>query len=374
MALIGFSRSDTSVIGRWWWSIDRWLLFGFLALIAFGFIMAMAATPMVAERIGLDQLYFVKRHFAYIIPSILIMFGVSTLDIKQTKAICLMTLVITLVMVLCALLFGTPVKGARRWIAFAGISIQPSEFVKPAFAVISAWLFSLQYTDGQNIPGNKLSTGLYLFVIALLIMQPDIGMTAVITATWCGQFFLNGLSILFVAGSSIFAILSFIAAYFFLPHVTVRVDKFLDPASGDNYQINKSLEAFANGGALGVGPGEGIVKRHLPDAHADFVFSVLGEEFGSIICIVLVFIFAFIFVRGAIKAMKEKDMFSFLALSGLLIQFCIQSIINMASALHMIPTKGMTLPFVSYGGSSMIAAGLTAGLILVFSKSKSSYE
>ena len=374
MALIAFSRSDTSVIGRWWWSVDRWLLFGFIALIVFGFVMAMAATPMVADRIGLDQLYFVKRHFAYIVPSVLIMFGVSVLDRKQTKALCFMTLLIMLVMVICTLLFGTPVKGAKRWITFAGISIQPSEFVKPAFAVISAWLFSLQHINNRNIPGNKLAIGLYLFVVSLLIMQPDIGMTVVITATWCGQFFLNGLSILFVIGSSIFAVFAFIAAYIFLPHVTVRVNKFLDPSSGDNYQINKSLEAFANGGALGVGPGEGIVKRHLPDAHADFVFSVLGEEFGSVVCIILVCLFAFIFIRGASKAMKEKDTFSFLALSGLLIQFCIQSIINMASALHMIPTKGMTLPFVSYGGSSMIAAGFTAGLILVFSNNRSGYE
>ncbi len=373
MALIGFSRSDNSAIGRWWWSIDSWILFGFITLILFGFIMAMAATPMVAERIGLERLYFVKRHFAYIIPSLVIMFFVSMLNTKQAKTLCVFTLIITLFMVLCTLIFGTPVKGARRWITIAGLSIQPSEFVKPSFAVISAWLFSLQHTD-RNIPGNTLSICLYLLIVSLLILQPDIGMTVVITATWCGQFFLNGLSLLLVIGGTVFSILAFILAYMFLPHVTVRVDKFLDPASGDNYQISRSLEAFANGGILGVGPGEGIVKRHLPDAHADFVFSVLGEEFGTIICILLVSIFVFIFIRGAKKAMKECDMFCFLALSGLLIQFCLQAVINMASALHMIPTKGMTLPFVSYGGSSMIAAGLTAGLILCFTKNKSKYE
>ena len=253
------------------------------------------------------------------------------------------------------------------------LSIQPSEFVKPSFAVVSAWLFSLQGGE-RGLPGNKLSIGLYFAILALLVMQPDIGMAVVLSATWCGQYFLNGLSIFLVIGCGIFAVVSFILAYMFLPHVTTRVDKFLDPASGDNYQISKSLESFANGGAFGGGPGEGIVKRHLPDAHADFVFSVLGEEFGAILCIVLVGIFAFIFIRGSMKAMKERDVFSFLALSGLLIQFCLQSIINMASSLHMIPTKGMTLPFVSYGGSSMLAAGFMAGLILCFSKNKSVYE
>lgn len=373
MALIDFSRSDDSIIGKWWWNIDRWLLFAFLGLISFGFVMAMAATPMVAERIGLDKLYFVKRHFFYILPAVLIMFFTSMLDEKQVKKLSFLTLAIMLVMVVCTLIFGVQVKGARRWITIAGLSIQPSEFVKPSFAIVSAWLFSLQGGE-HGLPGNKLSIGLYFVVLSLLVMQPDIGMAVVLSATWCGQYFLNGLSIFLVIGGGIFAVLSFILAYMFLPHVTTRVDKFLDPASGDNYQISKSLESFANGGAFGVGPGEGIVKRHLPDAHADFVFSVLGEEFGAILCIVLVGIFAFIFIRGSMKAMKERDIFSFLSLSGLLIQFCLQSIINMASSLHMIPTKGMTLPFVSYGGSSMLAAGFMAGLILCFSKNKSVYE
>lgn len=373
MAIIGFSRSDRSIISKWWWSIDRWLLLSFMLLILFGFVMAMAATPMVAERIGLDKLYFVKRHFAYILPSVLIMFFTSMFDAPNLKKLCCITLVVTLIMVLFTILFGVPVKGAKRWLTFSGLSIQPSEFLKPSFAVVSALLFSLQHGN-HNIPGNKLSIGLFLITVSLLVMQPDIGMTVLITASWCGQFFLNGLSIVFVIGSCFFFIIAFVLAYLFLPHVTVRVDKFLDPSSGDNYQINKSLEAFANGGIFGVGPGEGIVKRHLPDAHADFVFSVLGEEFGLIICLVLVGIFSFIFIRGASKTMKEHDVFSFLALSGLLIQFCLQALINMASALHMIPTKGMTLPFVSYGGSSMLAAGFTAGLILYFSKTKGIYE
>lgn len=367
MAVINVSRADKSIIGDWWWSIDRVLLFSFVTLILFGFMMAMAATPVVAERIGLDKLYFVKRHFAYIVPSIGIMFVTSLLNSVQAKTASVITFAVMIVMVICTILFGTPVKGARRWITIAGLSIQPSEFVKPAFVVLSAWLFSLQHKD-KGIPGNMLSIGLYTFVIVLLVLQPDIGMSVVLTATWCIQYFLNGLSIVFVIGGVALGIVSFILAYMFLPHVTVRVDKFLYPSSGDNYQITKSLEAFANGGSFGVGPGEGVLKRHLPDAHADFVFSVLGEEFGAIICIVLLFVFALIFIRGIAKTLSRQDIFSFLTLSGLLVQFSMQSIINMASSLHMIPTKGMTIPFVSYGGSSMLAAGFTAGLILCFSR------
>lgn len=369
MAIFNFSRSDSTVLGRWWWSIDRSLLLCFLLLILFGFIMAMAATPVVAERINLDKLYFVKRHFAYIVPTCGIMFLISILNNEQAKYLSLFILCIMFIMVLGTLVFGTQIKGAKRWLTIVGLSIQPSEFVKPTFAVISAWVLSL--SNQQNkISENCLIICLYLLVISPIILQPDIGMTVVITSALCGQVFLNGLPLRFVFGGVILAVISFISAYLFLPHVTARVDKFLDPTSGDNYQITKSLEAFANGGMFGIGPGEGIVKRHLPDAHADFVFSVLGEEFGVISCVVLVCIFMLIFIRGTINSIHKRDAFSCLALFGLIMQLSLQAIINMASSLHMIPTKGMTLPFVSYGGSSMLAAGFTAGLVLCFSKKR----
>lgn len=374
MAFIEFSRTDKSAIGRLWWSVDRWLLAAFILLIITGLIMTMAATPMAAARIGIsDKFFFVKKHFIYLIPSLITIFSVAALNIKTARHLCMLTFIVSFILIILTILFGTQVKGAKRWITIAGISMQPSEFIKPAFAVVAAWFFSLQHLK-ENVPGNIISIGLFVSLIFLLVMQPDIGMSVVITAAWCGQFFLNGLSIVFVILAVIGGVISFILAYIFLPHVTSRVDKFLDPTSGDNYQIVKSLEAFAHGGWFGVGPGEGIIKKQLPDAHTDFVFSVMGEEFGVIIACIVVLLFLFIIMRGANKAMKETNLFSFLALSGLLMQFGLQSLINMASALHMIPTKGMTLPFISYGGSSMLAASFSIGLILCFSRDRRDYE
>ena len=196
-------------------------------------------------------------------------------------------------------------------------------------------------------------------------------MVLLTTAVWLGQLFINGFPIIYAVGMGIAGLCGLVLAYFFLPHVTVRIDKFLNPTVGDHYQINRSLEAFANGGLFGVGPGEGIIKKHLPDAHADFVFAVVGEEFGFFICVFIVILIGFIVVYGMLKSVKESDLFSILASVGLLAQFGLQSFVNIASALHLIPTKGMTLPFISYGGSSMLAASITAGLILALGRKKS---
>jgi cell division protein FtsW len=195
-------------------------------------------------------------------------------------------------------------------------------------------------------------------------------MIVVTTLIWLGQLFLNGLSMILVIFIAGIGVCGFILAYLFLPHVAARVDRYLDPAIGDHYQINRSLEAFANGGLFGVGPGEGIVKKHIPDVHADFIFAVLGEEFGFFICVFVIIIIAFIVIYGMLKILKKNNLFSLFASVGLLFQFGLQSFINIASTLHIIPTKGMTLPFISYGGSSMIASSITMGLILAFGRSK----
>lgn len=374
MALIEFSRTDTSAVGKLWWSVDRWLLSAFILLIIVGVIMTMAATPMAAARIGVtDKFFFVKRHFVYLIPSLFTIFFVASMSTKMARRFCFFIFVASVILIIFALFFGTQVKGARRWITILGVSIQPSEFVKPTFAVVAAWFFYAQYSK-ENVPGNLISICLFAFLVTLLVLQPDIGMSVVITAAWCGQFFLNGLPIILVIIGCICAIICFTLAYLFLPHVTVRVDKFLDSSGGDNYQIMKSLESFANGGWFGVGPGEGVIKKQLPDAHTDFVFSVMGEEFGVLIACLVVLLFLFIVVRCLHRAFKESNFFSFLALNGLLMQFGMQALINMASALHLIPTKGMTLPFISYGGSSMLAESLVAGLMLCFSRERACEE
>ena len=367
--MLNLSRTNNSIFGRWWWTVDRAMLFAFILMIAFGILMAMAATPMVAARIGIEKFYFLKRHLLYILPSLMIMFSVSILDNKNLKRFSLLLFFISVFLIFMTLLFGTEIKGARRWISIFGLSIQPSEFAKPALTIITAWLFAKQHKEPE-FKGKIIATIFWMILAGLLVLQPDIGMLAVVSSVWFGQLFLNGLPMILVIGGVISGLVIFLLAYMFLPHVTVRVDKFLDPTSGDNYQIMKSLDAFSAGGLFGVGPGEGIVKKNLPDAHADFVFSVLGEEFGFFVCAILVILVAFIVIYGMLKLMKESNLFSIFAMAGLLAQFGLQSFINMASSLRIIPTKGMTLPFISYGGSAMFAISITAGMILALGRKK----
>jgi cell division protein FtsW len=368
--MLSVSRTDNGIFAEWWWTVDRVMLFAFIMVISFGVLMAAAATPMVANRIGIEEFYFLKRHLLYIIPSILIMFFVSSLDNAGIKKMSAVIYFAALALTILTLFFGSEIKGAKRWIAVGGLSIQPSEFVKPSLAVITAWALSHQ----QKLPefrGKLIATIFFLTFIGVLVLQPDFGMIVITTAVWFGQLFLNGFPIIFVIAAAVLGMFGFAMAYMFLPHVTVRVDKFLNPAIGDHYQIDKSLEAYSRGGLFGVGPGEGIVKKHLPDAHADFVFAVLGEEFGFIVCTFVVVLIAFIVIYGMLKSIKESDMFSILASVGLLAQFGLQSFINLASTLHLIPTKGMTMPFMSYGGSSMIACSILVGMILAIGRKKS---
>ena len=245
--------------------------------------------------------------------------------------------------------------------------MQPSEFVKPTFAVVAAWLFSEQKLR-RGFPGNLIAAALLLLIVGMLILQPDIGMAVVVAAVWFGQFYMAGLRLYWMILFGLGGAGALAGAYTYLPHVRVRVDHFIDPASGDSYQVNRSLEAFANGGLWGRGPGEGTVKYVLPDAHADFVFAVAGEEFGLVVCMVVVAIFAFIMLRGFSRLSQEGSLFVLLSATGLLTQFGLQAVINMASTLHLMPTKGMTLPFLSYGGSSMLALGLGMGMLLALTR------
>lgn len=367
--MVSFSRSDNGIFSQWWWTVDRALLFAFLLMIAVGILMAMAATPMVADRIGIEKFYFLKRHLFYIIPSLTVVFFVSTLDNKGLKRFSLGLFAIAVFLSFLTIFFGAEIKGARRWISFFGFSIQPSEFAKPALAVLTAWMFAEQQKYAE-FRGKYIAAFFLLIFDGILVLQPDIGMAVVTTAVWFGQLFLNGLPIIFVIAAIAAGVSGLLLAYMFLPHVTARMDKFLDPSVGDHYQINRSLEAFTNGGLFGVGPGEGIIKKHIPDAHADFVFAVLGEEFGFFVCVLVVLLIAFVVIYGMLKASKEHNLFKIIASAGLLAQFGLQSFINMASALCIIPTKGMTLPFISYGGSSMLAISVAVGMILALSKKK----
>lgn len=368
--MMTFDRTDQSIFGRWWWTVDRWQLTALAILMALGTVLITAASPPVAERIGInDTFYFVERHLMMLVPAVLLMTGVSLLSPRGVRRVALFVFVASLALVAATLVVGVEIKGARRWIHVPGLSLQPSEFVKPAFAVVAGWLFSLSRTS-PGFPGSLVSIALYGLTIALLLMQPDLGMAFVVSAVWFTQFFLAGLNIMLVVALAVLGIVGLIGAYFTFPHVTSRIDRFLDPHSGDTYQVSRSLEAFANGGLMGTGPGQGTVKFSLPDSHADFIFAVAGEELGLIFCLFLVAVFVFVVMRGFARVFNENNYFILLATAGLLVQFGLQAMINMGSSLHLMPTKGMTLPFISYGGSSLLALGFGMGMVLALTRKR----
>ncbi len=292
------------------------------------------------------------------------MIATSFLTPAQARRGALIVLAIAIVLMMVTLVIGVEVKGARRWIDIAGLSVQPSEFMKPAFVVVAAWLFS-ENRRRQDIPGNVFAIILFGIVAALLIAEPDFGQTMLITISWGSLFFMAGLSWFWIAALGLAAMGGTVAAYVMLPHVAARIDRFISPQSGDTFQIDKALDSIMHGGWLGQGPGEGVVKRVLPDAHTDFIFAVAAEEFGILVCIALVLVFALVVLRGLSGSARQEDPFVRLAGSGLVVLFGVQSVINMAVNLNMIPAKGMTLPFISYGGSSMVAVAFGMGLLAV---------
>ncbi|MCR9215353.1 MAG: putative lipid II flippase FtsW [Proteobacteria bacterium] len=362
-----FTRLDRSIVGSWWWTVDRWTLVAVALLVALGGVMVLAASPAIATRLGLDNFHFVRRQFLYLPVAVMIIFSISLMSPLWVRRLAVVMFGVFSLLTIATLLVGPEVKGAHRWLQFGSFTLQPTEFLKPAFAVVAAWMFAEQRRSDE-IPGNLISMGLFAFVIILLLLQPDVGMTLVISAVWFAQFFLAGLPIFWVVLFVIFGIVSAAAAYSLFPHVASRVDRFMDPSGGGNYQIERAMEAFQTGGFFGVGPGDGSVKRQLPDAHTDFIFAVLGEEFGVIICLVVVAIFAFVVLRGFSRLMEEKNFFIVLAAAGLLTQFGLQAIINIGVNLRLMPTKGMTLPFISYGGSSMFALAVMMGMLLALSR------
>ncbi|SCA57411.1 Lipid II flippase FtsW [Candidatus Terasakiella magnetica] len=361
--MVIFSRVDTSIMSRWWWTVDRWLLTSILLIVACGAILTLAASPPVAARLDLGTYHFAIRQFAYLPLALLTMIVVSLMEPVMIRRLATLAFICFIALTISTHFLGAEIKGASRWISFAGFTIQPSEFLKPTFAVVAAWMFS-EWRKDNNFPGHYICVALFVMVAALLVTQPDFGMTAVISAVWGMQFFLAGLPVFFVVLVAFVFMSGSMIAYLTVDHVKSRVDRFLDPASGDNYQITRSLEAFQNGGLFGTGPGEGDIKHVLPDAHTDFIFAVAGEEFGLIACLFIIGLFATVVLRGFSRMFREDNLFVLLAVGGLVTQFGLQAVINMASTTHLMPTKGMTLPFISYGGSSLLSLALGMGMLL----------
>lgn len=360
------SRVDRGPVAEWFWTIDRFFLVAFVVLMGIGLMLSFAASPAVAERLGLGSFHFVERHAFFLFPSIIVMVGLSFLSPRQVRRVAVIVLLVAIVMMVMALFFGVEVKGARRWVSIAGISIQPSEFMKPAFVVVCAWLFA-ERARQPEIPGNLFAIILYCIVAALLVAQPDLGQTILTSVVWGGMFFMAGVPWLWIIVLGGLGVSGFVTAYFTLPHVAGRIDRFLT-GEGDTFQVDTAREAIIRGDWFGQGPGEGIVKRIIPDSHTDFIFSVAAEEFGIIFCMLIVLVFAFIVLRGLSHSFREKDDFTRFAVAGLVLQIGIQSMINIGVNLELMPAKGMTLPLISYGGSSMIAICLTAGFILALTR------
>ncbi|MBD9446085.1 MULTISPECIES: putative lipid II flippase FtsW [Rhizobium] len=360
------SRAERGPLADWFWTIDRFFLAMFIFLMGIGFMLSFAASPAVAERIGLEPFHFVKRHAAFMIPSLAVMVGLSFLTPRQVRRTAIILLIVALGMMLLALFFGVEVKGSRRWVTLAGISIQPSEFMKPAFVVVCAWLFA-EHARQPEIPGNLFAIILFGIVAALLVAQPDLGQTILTTAVWGGMFFMAGMPWIWIILLGAGGVGGLVSAYYIFPHVALRIDKFLT-GEGDTFQIDTAREAIIRGDWFGQGPGEGIVKRIIPDAHTDFIFSVAAEEFGIVFCMALVALFSVLVLRGLSHAYKERNDFNRFAVAGLVLQIGIQSIINVGVNLELLPAKGMTLPLISYGGSSMVAICVTAGFILALTR------
>jgi cell division protein FtsW len=363
------SRADNSVLGRWWWTVDRWTLGAVGALIGFGYIMMLAASPAVAERIGSSRDLFLFKQVFFLAAAGAVVVAVSLLSPRGVRRLAIVGCIIALALTAATMVVGVEIKGARRWLALPGLSVQPSEYLKPCFAVVAAWLMS-EGRRTPRFPGKLLAIGIFLVIALLLKSQPDVGMLAVITAVFFAQLYVDGLNLFLVAIAVIGFGFAGAGAYMLFPHVQKRVENFLHPGNttGSDYQPHTALEAFGNGGLLGRGPGEGHVKDILPDAHADFVFAVAGEEFGMILCLVIIAVFAFIVLRALLRLLKEQELFVVLSCTGLVAGFGLQAFINMASSLQLIPTKGMTLPLISYGGSSALAVALGMGMLLALTR------
>lgn len=356
-------RVQTFLLDRYR-SLDRWLLYGAFILILYGIFLIFAAGPGVAGRTNREAYYFINRQLIFLVPSIIVLFLTAFMSFKHIRRLAGIIFLGSVVCMVYVVLFGSEIQGAKRWMYFLGIGLQPSEFVKPSFAVVCAWLLA----SGRLIKqfhGYLSAILLYAIVAVLLFLQPDVGMLLTVSSIFAVEMFLSGVSMYIVAGLGGAFVSLGVTAYFVFDHVHARVDRFLHPEHSEaSYQVDKSLETLQNAGWFGKGPGEGIVKYELPDAHTDFIMAVSAEEFGFILTALLVLVFAGIILRGFWLMRQENNHFCQIAVAGLLTQIAFQAIVNMGSTLNLLPTKGMTLPFISYGGSSLVSVGFAFGVIL----------
>jgi cell division protein FtsW len=361
------SRADTSLLARWWFSIDRVLLGLLAALVAIGLLVSLAASPAVALKKGFHAFHFVERQIVHAALGAIVMVLVSTLEPRRVRRLSLALFVIAGAAMVAVLLIGEEVNGARRWLRLAGHSLQPSEMAKPAFVVLSAWCFA-EAGRRPDMPALSIAVALLAAFTVLLVLQPDVGQTILIVLVWGILLVVSGRPARAAGLLGAAAAAGLAAAYWTFDHVRRRIDSFLDPVPGEHSQTERAIQSFTDGGFLGRGPGEGTIKTALPDAHTDFIFAVIAEEYGVIACLLIAGLFAAITLRTLARALDAGDPFMRLAAIGLTLAFALQALINMGVNVGLLPAKGMTLPLVSAGGSSILSVAVTMGMLLALTR------
>src|SRR5580658_8832519 len=365
-----FSRDDRTRLGLWWWTVDHWLLGATLALIGLGVLLSFGSSPAAAFRLGIPfAFHFAVRQSIFAVGGIAILLGASVLTPRGVRRTAFFIYIVTIALMIALIFLGHNAKGATRWVEIAGFTLQPSEFMKPALIVLVAWMFS-EGQKGEGVPGVSIAFCLYALSVGLLLIEPDVGQTVLITIAFGAAFWMAGMPMSWVLGLGAAALAGLTSTYFVFQHVASRIHRFFGhDETLDTHQVERAAQAIAAGGAFGRGPGEGIMKREVPDMHTDFIYSASAEEYGLWFSLILIALFMFITLRGLFKAMRLSDPFEQVAAAGLFTLVGMQACINMAVNLDLMPTKGMTLPFISYGGSSMLASCLTLGMALALTRS-----
>ncbi len=361
------SRSDASLVSTWWFTVDRQLFAAINILILSGLMLSLAASPSVAMRRGFPAFHFVERHLVFALAGAALVFLVSVLRPAQIRRFSLVLLATSLALMGLVIWVGPVVNGSQRWLTIAGQQLQPSELMKPAFVVIASFLFA-ESMKRRDVPALAIAIALFGLVVSLLWLQPDIGQVILLSAVFAALFFLSGQPVWRLALLAGLGSLAIVVAYGTLPHVKSRFDRFLDPQTGDTYQMDRARQSFIEGGWLGRGPGEGTIKSVLPDAHTDYILAVIAEEYGVIACLVLLGLYGFVVFRALVHFWSEPDGFVRSAIVGLAMLLGCQALINMGVNVGLLPAKGMTLPFISYGGSSLVGMALAMGMLVALTR------
>ena len=371
--MLRISRTNIGPVGLWWYTVDRWMLFGLMLLGFIGLFFSLAVSPAEAISINTDTYFFLTRHLIYCFISLFFLIVISILPAGKIRKLSLIIFMGSLIGIFLTLTVGINSGGASRWLPVFGFTIQPSEFLKPSLVIVVSWFLARARIEGNT--SLQIIPAILLFLsIFLLLQQPDVGQTILIIITVMGLMFFNGLPWKIVIGLISFSILGGIFLYFNFSHVSLRVDNWVnawfnsDSLESRPTQMSSAIDAFENGGLFGQGIGEGWMKYNLPDAYTDFIFAAVAEEGGLFFILLIILIYGFIIIRGFSKIQTLNNYFNQLSASGLLLIFGLQTLFHMAVNLSLVPAKGMTLPFISYGGSSIMALGICMGMFLSLTK------